>query len=44
MSEMIGERRTSDQKAERYDLFSSLLDASEAEGSDKMADSELFGA
>ncbi|THH17554.1 hypothetical protein EW146_g3278 [Bondarzewia mesenterica] len=43
--EMIRERRTSEKKEERYDLFSSLLDASEdvSDGETKLADSELIG-
>lgn len=46
MSDMIKERRESEKKEERYDLFSSLLDASEAEGDGelKLTDTELMGA
>jgi len=45
MFDMIQERRSSEKKVERYDLFSSLLDASETEEPEgKLADSELFGA
>lgn len=45
MLEMIAERRNSDKKEERYDLFSSLLDANELEdeGQVKLRDSELIG-
>ena len=42
---MIRERRESDKAEERYDLFSSLLDASEAEADAtlKLTDTELMG-
>ena len=42
---MIKERRESDKAEERYDLFSSLLDASEAEADAtlKLTDTELMG-
>ena len=45
MMDMIRERRQSEKKEERYDLFSSLLDASEEElgGSAKLTDRELMG-
>ena len=45
MHEMIRERRGSEKRDERYDLFSSLLDANEMEepGSEKLLDSELIG-
>lgn len=45
MSDMIKQRRESEFKEERYDLFSSLLDASEAEaeGELKLTDEELMG-
>ena len=47
MVEMIHSRRSSKKKEERYDLFSSLLDASEEEdlssGETKLKDSELIG-
>ncbi|KAJ3520439.1 hypothetical protein NM688_g9161 [Phlebia brevispora] len=45
MHEMIRERRSSEKKEERYDLFSSLLDANEVEeeGQVKMVDTELIG-
>lgn len=47
MLEMIRHRRGSEKKEERYDLFSSLLDANEEEveeGEVKLQDSELIGA
>ena len=46
MSDMIKERREAEKKEEKADLFSNLLDASEAEGDDelKLTDSELIGA
>lgn len=46
MSEMIHQRRNAEKKEERYDLFSSLLDASEEEsdGQAKLTDRELFGS
>lgn len=45
MMQMIQERRESDAKVERYDLFSSLLDASdEMDGLSKLADREVLGA
>lgn len=43
---MIRARRQSEKKEERYDLFSSLLDANEEEveeGQIKLQDSELIG-
>lgn len=45
MLEMIRSRRNSEKKEERYDLFSSLLDASEdtSDGEAKLADEELLG-
>ena len=46
MMEMIRERRNSEKKEERYDLFSSLLDASDdtSDGEVALADSELVGS
>ena len=46
MLEMIYERRSAEKKEERYDLFSSLLDANEqepGEGEVKLSDRELIG-
>jgi cytochrome P450 len=46
MDEMIAARRTAEKKEEKYDLFSSLLDASdeaETEGESKISDAELRG-
>lgn len=45
MLEMIDARRTSEKKEERYDLFSSLLEASEdnSDGLSKLTDGELLG-
>ena len=45
MHEMIHDRRSAEKREERYDLFSSLLDASEIEepGQTKLLDSELIG-
>lgn len=46
MFEMIRKRRESEKKEERYDLFSQLLDASQAETDDGMpqiTDRELVG-
>lgn len=45
MREMIHARRTAEKKEERYDLFSSLLEASEDEldGTVKLSDQELLG-
>lgn len=45
MLDMINSRRNADKKEERYDLFSSLLDASEDEldGQAKLTDRELLG-
>ncbi|THH17553.1 hypothetical protein EW146_g3277 [Bondarzewia mesenterica] len=45
MLEMIHDRRTSEKKEERYDLFSSLLDASDDVSGEeiKLTDSELVG-
>ena len=42
MHEMIEARKTSEKKEERYDLFSSLLDANEEED-DLLSESELMG-
>lgn len=46
MMEMIHTRKCSGEKEERYDLFSSLLDASEEESDSqaKLTDRELLGA
>ena len=46
MLEMIHKRRNAEKKEERYDLFSSLLDASEDEtdGQTKLTDRELLGS
>ena len=46
MLEMIRSRKTSEKKEERYDLFSSLLDASEEgiEGEARLTEQELLGA
>ncbi|KIP01299.1 hypothetical protein PHLGIDRAFT_507626 [Phlebiopsis gigantea 11061_1 CR5-6] len=43
MMEMIRARRQAEKKEERYDLFSSLLDANAGEGEPSLADSELIG-
>lgn len=45
MLEMIYARRNAEKKEERYDLFSSLLDASEddSDGQTKLTDQELLG-
>ncbi|TDL22809.1 cytochrome P450 [Rickenella mellea] len=45
MQDMIDERKNAEKKVERYDLFSSLLDASdeESDGFAKLSDSELRG-
>lgn len=45
MLEMIEERRTAEKKEERYDLFSTLLDAtdSDSDGSVKLTDQEVLG-
>ena len=45
MREMIQGRRSVEKKEERYDLFSSLLDANEdeADGQAKLTDRELLG-
>ena len=45
MREMIYARRTAEKKEERYDLFSSLLEANEDEldGTVKLSDQELLG-
>ena len=46
MLAMIRERRISETKEERYDLFSALLDANDLEveeGEKKLLDSELIG-
>lgn len=46
MIEMIEERRGSEKKEQRYDLFTSLLDANEEEsdGITKLSDSEVMGS
>lgn len=46
MQEMIHSRKKAEKKQERYDLFSSLLDANEdeADGHTRLSDSELMGA
>ena len=46
MLEMIRNRQTGERKGERYDLFSSLLDANDEEdggGGIKLTDQELLG-
>ena len=45
MMDMIRARRTSSDKEERYDLFSSLLDANELErdSAAQLTDDKLFG-
>lgn len=44
MLEMIRARMTAEKKEERYDLFSSLLDASDLdEGEAQLTDQELLG-
>lgn len=45
MQEMIDERKIREKKDERHDLFSLLLDASEAEtdGKQKLVDSDIIG-
>ena len=43
MLEMIHARKTAEKKEERYDLFSSLLDASEEEDDAALTDRELLG-
>lgn len=45
MQEMIHSRKIAERKQERYDLFSSLLDANEdeADGHTRLSDSELMG-
>ena len=45
MLDMIRQRKEAEKKEERYDLFSSLLDASEAgsDGQAKLTDQELLG-
>ncbi|TDL22808.1 614/534 cytochrome P450 [Rickenella mellea] len=45
MQDMINERRDTEKRTERYDLFSSLLDASaeDSDGMAKLSDSELTG-
>lgn len=47
MVEMIRSRKASNQREERFDLFSNLLDANEEEdlvdGAAKLKDSELMG-
>lgn len=40
---MIHARKTAEKKEERYDLFSSLLDASEEEDDAALTDRELLG-
>ncbi len=46
LDEMVQERRMSTNNEERYDLFSSLLDANEGqlEGDAKLSDKALLGA
>lgn len=46
MLEMVHKRKKAEKKEERYDLFSSLLDASEdeADGQAKLTDRELLGS
>jgi hypothetical protein len=45
MMDMVNARRNSEKKEERYDLFSSLLDASEeaSDNQNKLTDMELLG-
>lgn len=45
MHEMVNGRRNAEKKEERYDLFSSLLDASDtdSDGKMKLTDQELLG-
>ena len=45
MQEMINDRRNAEKRPERFDLFSSLLDANmeEMEGATKLLDSEMIG-
>ena len=45
MQELIDARRTAEVKEERYDLFSSLLDANEGliDSGEKLSDTNLFG-
>ncbi|KAI0321529.1 cytochrome P450 [Amylostereum chailletii] len=43
MMEMIQGRRSAEKKEERYDLFSSLLDAADGEEESKLSDRELVG-
>ena len=45
MMEMVEDRRKAEKKEERYDLFSSLLDASDSEsdGQVKLTDEEVLG-
>jgi cytochrome P450 len=45
MIEMIESRRRSDKAEERFDLFSSLLDAADSDSGDepKLTDRELMG-
>lgn len=44
MLEMVNARKNAEKKEERYDLFSSLLDASDdGEGDAKLTDDELLG-
>lgn len=45
MEDMIREGQKSEQKSDRFDLFSSLLDANlgEMDGSSRLSDSELIG-
>jgi hypothetical protein len=43
MTELVQERRSAEIKEERYDLFSSLLDANDADADVTLSDSELLG-
>ena len=45
MLEMVRDRRKTEKKEERYDLFSSLLDASDSDsdGTVRLTDKELLG-
>jgi hypothetical protein len=43
MHDMVQERKNSDRKVDRYDLFSYLLDANEGDSEIKLDDSEVFG-
>ena len=48
MSDLIHDRKASEKKEERHDLFSSLLDANDnedpSEAESKLSTRELFGA